>query len=88
MKLEKKLHNEITEELNNFLTEQNNKFPANEILTIDLHCHDHNSNEPDEIIGRLLALPESWQESESLINTLKQNGCNAITITNHNNALS
>ncbi|MBN2040125.1 MAG: glycosyltransferase [Spirochaetes bacterium] len=88
MKFKKLLHNEIISELNEFTKEQQNRFPSDEILTIDLHCHDYNSNEPDEIIGRLLTLPESWQESESLINTLRQNGCNALTITNHNNARS
>ncbi len=88
MHFEQKLHKEITKELNSFLSEQKNKFPENEAITIDLHCHDHNSNEPDELIGRILNLPESWQTSESLISTLKTNGCDAITITNHNNARS
>lgn len=59
-----------------------------DIIKIDLHCHDYNSNKPDEIVGRILNVPETWLPSETLIKTLEQNGCNGLTITNHNNAHS
>lgn len=55
---------------------------------IDLHCHDHNSNVPDEALGRLLGVPETWLPSEQLMATLEKAGMNAKTITNHNNARS
>ncbi len=69
------------------LTEQNN-FPLDEVLKIDLHCHDHNSDVPDELIGRILNMPETWLPSQKLIEKLSKNGCDTFTITNHNNARS
>jgi glycosyltransferase involved in cell wall biosynthesis len=35
-----------------------------------------------------LNVPETWLKTKRLIKTLKSNGCDAITITNHNNARS
>jgi glycosyltransferase involved in cell wall biosynthesis/predicted metal-dependent phosphoesterase TrpH len=78
----------LKEELNTFLFAQQNCFPADEILKIDLHCHDCNSDVPDEIIGRILGVPETWLPSEKLIEELKKNGCDTFTVTNHNNARS
>jgi glycosyltransferase involved in cell wall biosynthesis len=80
--------NEIKLELDAFLTTQRTAFPLNEILKIDLHCHDHNSDVPDELLGRILNLPETWTTTEQLIETLKKNGCDTLTVTNHNNARS
>jgi len=57
-------------------------------LRIDLHCHDHNSNVPDEALGRILGVPETWLPTERLLSTLKKAGMSATTITNHNNARS
>jgi len=71
-----------------FLAEQQNRFPEAETLKIDLHCHDFNSNEPDELLGRILDVSETWLPSQTLIDRLTQNGCDAFTITNHNNARS
>lgn len=79
---------ELVNELSTFQAEQKNRFPENEILKIDLHCHDHNSNVPDELMGRIMNVPETWLKTDSLIETLKKNDCDAITITNHNNARS
>jgi glycosyltransferase involved in cell wall biosynthesis len=59
-----------------------------DVLRIDLHCHDHNSNVPDETLGRLLRLPETWLPTRELVKTLRRHGSDAITITNHNNARS
>ncbi len=59
-----------------------------DLLRIDLHCHDRNSDVPDETIGRLLRTPETWLETKDLVRTLRKHGSDAITITNHNNARS
>ena len=75
-------------ELEKFLANQKEKFPDNEILKIDLHCHDHNSDVPDELIGRILNVPETWLPSKKLLETLDRNGCDTFTVTNHNNARS
>lgn len=71
-----------------FLSAQKKRFPREEQLKIDLHCHDKNSNVPDELWGRLLRLPETWLETKQLVETLERNGTDLITITNHNNARS
>jgi glycosyltransferase involved in cell wall biosynthesis len=57
-------------------------------MRIDLHCHDHNSDVPDETLGRILRVPETWLPTAKLLRTLKANGADALTITNHNNARS
>ena len=62
--------------------------PEQERVKIDLHCHDHNSDVTDELLGRILRFPETWLKTEELVHVLKRNRCNAITITNHNNARS
>ena len=74
--------------LDKYLTEQQNRFPGENTLTIDLHCHDHNSNVPDEILGRMLRVPETWLPTEQLLTTLQNHGCDTFTVTNHNNARS
>ena len=79
---------DLKNNLDNFISIQKNKFPEKDVLKIDLHCHDYNSNVPDELIGRMLRVPETWLSSERLIAELEKNGCNALTITNHNNARS
>ena len=79
---------ELNNELQQFLKIQKDKFPSDEILKIDLHCHDYNSDVPDELIGRILNVPETWLPTERLIKRLEKNKVNAITITNHNNARS
>jgi glycosyltransferase involved in cell wall biosynthesis len=59
-----------------------------DVLKIDLHCHDRNSDVPDETLGRILRVPETWLPTAKLLRTLKANGADALTITNHNNARS
>ena len=78
----------INREMSVFNYEQSLRFPKDETLTIDLHCHDRNSNEPDEIMGRMLNIPETWLQPEELIKTLKNHNCDTFTVTNHNNARS
>ena len=57
-------------------------------LKIDLHCHDKNSDIPDELWGRILRVPESWLETEQLFDQLKSEQVDGYTVTNHNNARS
>jgi glycosyltransferase involved in cell wall biosynthesis/ribosome-associated translation inhibitor RaiA len=80
--------NQLQQELNSFLDIQNTKYPSEDLLKIDLHCHDYNSKVPDEILGRILGVPETWLSSEVLLENLKKSGCDTFTITNHNNANS
>lgn len=81
-------HKELQIELDAFIQSQQKVYPENEILKIDLHCHDYNSNVPDEILGRILGVPETWLESKKLLEVLQKNGCDTFTITNHNNSRS
>jgi hypothetical protein len=78
----------LKEEFERFVLLQQSKFPQEEILKADLHCHDFNSDVPDELIGRLLNVPETWLPSETLIERLRKNACTVFTVTNHNNARS
>ncbi len=61
---------------------------SNNVIKADLHCHDHNSDRADEKCGRILNVAETWLPTERLLRILKENGCNALTVTNHNNARS
>jgi len=88
MKKTRGFQHELSTEVNNFLENESKKYPKDEILKIDLHCHDHNSNVPDELLGRILNVPETWLKTEDLIETLKKNKCDVFTVTNHNNARS
>ena len=83
-----KFQETLESDLTTFLAQQKAKFPEEDLLKIDLHCHDYNSNVPDELMGRILGVPETWLPTEDLIKTLKKNQVGAITITNHNNARS
>ncbi|MDT8447632.1 MAG: glycosyltransferase [bacterium] len=71
-----------------YLDRAQGDFKPSETLRFDPHCHDFNSSEPDELWGRILRLPETWLSSEDLLRNLTAQGCQAKTITNHNNALS
>lgn len=71
-----------------YLKREADRFPAHERLQIDLHCHDHNSDKPDELWGRILNLPETWLKTGKLVKCLRANGSDVITVTNHNNARS
>ncbi|MDR1331852.1 MAG: hypothetical protein LBK07_07080, partial [Tannerella sp.] len=75
-------------ELERFLQAEAEKFPPEDTLKIDLHCHDCNSDVPDEQVGRMLSVAETWIPGDVLLQELKRNGCRAYTITNHNNARS
>ncbi|PIY33832.1 MAG: glycosyl transferase family 1, partial [Bacteroidetes bacterium CG_4_10_14_3_um_filter_42_6] len=78
----------LQSDISTFIETQRLRFPIQETLRMDLHCHDYNSDVPDEVLGRILNVPETWTPTETVLKTLQQNGCNAFTITNHNNARS
>jgi hypothetical protein len=78
----------LKEEFERFVSMQKERFPAEETLRIDLHCHDLNSDVPDELIGRILRVPETWLPSDRLMEKLAERGCDTFTVTNHNNARS
>lgn len=78
----------LRREVDRFVAVQRRRFPEEEVLTIDLHCHDRNSDVPDELLGRILHWPETWVTTEELRRVLEQNATTALTITNHNNARS
>ncbi len=80
--------NALSKEFNEYLQGEATRFKREDCLKIDLHCHDKNSDVPDELWGRILGLPETWLKTKKLVKCLKQNGCDVITITNHNNAVS
>jgi len=75
-------------EFNQYLDNEKKMFSPEDCLKIDLHCHDLNSDVPDELWGRILGLPETWLKTKKLVKRLKKNGCDVITVTNHNNARS
>ncbi len=67
-------HARTRSEFQAFLVQQAQRFPAPNRLRVDLHCHDHNSDVPDELWGRLLKLPETWLPTDKLVQRLQQAG--------------
>jgi len=78
----------IADEFSTYLAQQATRFAPRDRLRLDLHCHDLNSDQPDELWGRILRLPETWLKTGKLVKCLRANGSDVITITNHNNARS
>lgn len=78
----------LNTEFHQYLLREANRFPDQDCLKIDFHCHDLNSDVPDELWGRILGLPETWLKTNKLVKCLRKNGSTALTITNHNNARS
>jgi len=78
----------LNSDFTDFLRGEAARFPERERLRVDLHCHDLNSDMPDELWGRILGLPETWLKTEKLVKCLRANGSDVVTITNHNNARS
>ncbi len=83
-----KFRNSLADEFNAYLFRESQRFQPEDTLRIDMHCHDKNSDIPDELWGRILGLPETWLETSKLVKRLDRNGTDVITITNHNNARS
>jgi glycosyltransferase involved in cell wall biosynthesis len=78
----------LEKEFNQYLGESARTTDENNCLKVDLHCHDHNSDIPDELWGRILRLPETWLKTNELVSLLKHNSMDVVTVTNHNNARS
>ncbi len=78
----------LLQEFKAYLAQARSLYPVEDCLRVDLHCHDWNSDKPDELWGRILALPETWLKTGDLVKCLKRNGSDVITVTNHNNARS
>ena len=78
----------LNQQLDQYLARMATTVKIEDCLKIDLHCHDKNSDVPDELWGRILSLPETWLKTSDLVKKLKSNGCDLVTITNHNNARS
>lgn len=78
----------LANEFGDFIERESRRFAPEDRLRIDLHCHDHNSDKPDELWGRILGLPETWLKTKHLVKCLRANGSDVVTITNHNNARS
>lgn len=78
----------VRNEFQAFLAQSATQFQDQDSLRIDLHCHDKNSDVPDELWGRILRLPETWIPTEQVIQKLQKARMSAFTITNHNNARS
>jgi len=78
----------LTDEFNAYLLRESGRFAAADTLRMDMHCHDFNSDTPDELWGRILGLPETWLKTSKLVKCLSRNGVDVMTITNHNNARS
>ncbi|MBR9884182.1 MAG: glycosyltransferase [Oceanospirillales bacterium] len=81
-------YQDIRDQYEAFLKDCATNFNPDETLRIDLHCHDYNSDVPDELWGRLLRLPETWLKTDELVEALERAGTDLITVTNHNNARS
>ncbi len=81
-------YQDIRRQYDSFLGAAAAAFEPTEQLRVDLHCHDRNSDVPDELWGRLLRLPETWLETDALVAALRRAGTDLITVTNHNNARS
>ena len=80
--------NNLKEEFDGYLEQESERFNPENCLKVDLHCHDLNSDIPDELWGRILRLPETWLKTKKLVKLLRKNDCDVVTITNHNNARS
>ncbi len=78
----------LERELSGYLEQSRISVNPDNCLKVDLHCHDFNSNVPDELWGRILGLPETWLKTKKLVQCLQHNDCDVITVTNHNNARS
>mgnify|MGYP001827658515 CR=1 FL=1 len=68
-------------EFDDYLKQESDKFDPENCLKVDLHCHDLNSDIPDELWGRILALPETWLKTKKLVKCLFGNGCDVVTVT-------
>ena len=60
----------LQNEFSQYIQQQSQRFDRRNCLKIDFHCHDHNSDVPDELWGRILRLPETWLKTKKLVKLL------------------
>ena len=72
--------NRLHMEFQHYVRSQAERFDEDECLKIDFHCHDRNSDVPDELWGRLLGLPEMRQVQALATMRVLQPG-NRLSIT-------
>lgn len=77
----------IQAQFSEFIENQHRRFNT-DCFQMDIHCHDRNSDVPDELLGRILRSRETWLHTNTLVEQLKRAGQKGFTITNHNNARS
>ena len=63
----------LKDEFTHYLREAHESLDYENCLKIDFHCHDHNSDVPDELWGRILGLPETWLKTDSLVRRCNNN---------------
>jgi len=76
------------QEFDNFLLRAQSLIPQDELLRVDLHCHDAGSDVSNNPLGRLLGVPETWTSTEEVLKTQRFHGMDVHTVTNHNSARS
>lgn len=81
-------HQKIQEDFNQLIRQEQTLFLPENCERIDLHCHDCNSDVPDELWGRILRVPETFLPTHKLLQCLDEYKVTVKTITNHNNARS
>ncbi len=65
---------------------ESSRFSDIDTIRVDIHCHDYNSDIPDERMARILRWPETWTSTEEVHSCIKKNNAIPLTMTNHNNA--
>jgi glycosyltransferase involved in cell wall biosynthesis len=88
MSIHSNFRTQLKTEFAQIISQLSSQVPVHERLQIDMHCHDYNSDVPDEIWGRMLRVPETWVKTDVLRDKLIRAGSDIVTITNHNNARS
>ena len=78
----------LERELSRFLERQAARFPKDETLRIDPHCHDWRSGPRKDAVARTLRLPETWTSTDEVLAALGRSGVDAVTITNHDDVKS
>lgn len=79
---------ELKREFERLSADEAAKFSDKDSIRADIHCHDKNSDVPDERLARMLRWPETWVSTQEVIACMKRNGAHPATVTNHNNARS
>jgi hypothetical protein len=74
----------LASEFEAYIERESQRIPIQDTLRVDPHCHDCNSDKPDELWGRIPGLPETWLKTKDRVKCLRKNGSDVVTITNNN----